>query len=56
MCPVCVGVRREARCNPGHLSHMPVGTVFYSRAEMEAVGFHGKQMNGAQPTAAVAVA
>jgi hypothetical protein len=35
-----------AKLTPGHLPHMPNGTAFYSRAEMEAVGFHSKQMNG----------
>ena len=39
-------LNKEARNQPGHLPHLPVGTVFYSRAEMAAIGFHGKQMNG----------
>eukprot|EP01047_Picozoa_sp_COSAG01_P060410 COSAG01_NODE_7401_length_3221_cov_2.139334_1_plen_463_part_00 len=39
-------VNKEARLKPGHIPHLPVNTVFYSRAEMEAIGFHGKQMNG----------
>ena len=35
-----------SKLTPGHLHGMPSGTEFYSRAEMEAVGFHSKQMNG----------
>ena len=39
-------LNKEARLKPGHLPHIPVGCKWYARAEMEAVGFHAKQMNG----------
>jgi hypothetical protein len=39
-------LNKEARLKPGHLPHVPVGCKWYARAEMEAVGFHAKQMNG----------
>lgn len=41
-----VGLNYRTRLKPGHLAHMPNGAVFFSRAEMEALGFHSKQMNG----------
>jgi hypothetical protein len=39
-------LNKEARLKPGHLAHIPVGCKWYARAEMEAIGFHAKQMNG----------
>lgn len=39
-------LNKKARLNPGHLPNIPVHTVFFSRAEMELIGFHGKQMCG----------
>ena len=39
-------LNKQSRLKPGHLAYMPAGTEFFSRAEMETVGFHAKQMNG----------
>ena len=38
-----LGLNAAAKLVPGHLPGIPPGTMFYARAEMEAVGFHSKQ-------------